>query len=87
MTCGTAVTYFTNNRQRMNYPEYRAKGYQIGSGTIESGCKQIGMQRLKVSGATWGKERARRVAKARAALLSNQWDMLASRCVHLAIAS
>jgi site-specific DNA-adenine methylase len=48
--CGT---YFTNNRQRMNYPEYRAKRYQIGSGTIESGCKQIGMQRLKVPGAKW----------------------------------
>ena len=29
-----AVTYFSNNRQRMNYPAYRAKGYQIGSGTV-----------------------------------------------------
>jgi hypothetical protein len=42
-----AVTYFTNNRHRMDYPTYRAKGYQIGSGTIESAAKQIGLQRMK----------------------------------------
>lgn len=78
-----AAHYFANNRQRMNYPDYRAKGYQIGSGTMESGCKQVGIQRMKVPGATWDKEGARHVAKARAALLSDQWDMLAQRRVHL----
>lgn len=81
-----AATYFTNNRQRMDYPTYRAKGYQIGSGTIESGCKQIGTQRLKVPGATWDKQSARRVAKARAAYLSGQWDMVTARRVHLPVA-
>ena len=34
-----AWTYYTNNRERMRYPEYRAKGLRIGSGTVESGCK------------------------------------------------
>lgn len=77
-----AVTYFTNNRQRMDYPTYRAQGYQIGSGSIESGCKQIGIARLKVPGATWDSDGARYVAKARAALLSaDQWDMLTARRV------
>jgi len=80
-----AITYFTNHRQRMRYPEYRAKGYQIGSGTVESGCKQIGTQRMKVAGATWTTTGARRVAKARAASLSDgQWSLLAARRVHLA---
>ena len=65
-----AVTYFTNNRHRMRYPEYRAQGYQIGSGTIESGCKQIATQRLKVAGAIWDLDNAIKTAKARAALLS-----------------
>ena len=74
-----AVTYFTNNRDRMNYPIYRANGYQIGSGTIESGVKQIAQQRLKVPGARWNVSSARLVAKARAAFLSGQWDVLASR--------
>ena len=71
-----AVTYFTNNASRMDYATYRRKGYQIGSGTIESACKQLGVQRMKVPGATWNLEGARLTAKSRAALLSDQWEML-----------
>jgi len=80
-----AVTYFTNNHHRMDYPTYRAKGYQIGSGTIESGCKQIVTQRLKVAGAIWDHHNAIKTAKARAALLSGHWDTLTSRREHLAL--
>ncbi|MCD4684370.1 MAG: ISKra4 family transposase [Anaerolineae bacterium] len=75
----TAVTYFTNNRTRMDYPAYRAQGYQIGSGSIESAAKQIGAQRMKVPGARWNLASARYVAKARAAFLSGQWDAIATR--------
>ncbi len=78
-----AAAYFSNNRHRMSYAAYRLKGYQIGSGTIESGCKQIGTQRMKVPGATWSLEGARRTAKARAALLSGQGDYLTTRREHL----
>ena len=45
-----ALTYYTHNRERMRYPEYRAKGLQIGSGSIESGCKHIVGARLKQAG-------------------------------------
>jgi len=82
-----AVTYFTNNRHRMDYAKYRAEGYQIGSGTVESGCKQIVTQRLKVAGAIWELENCIKTAKARAALLSNQWSTLAARREHLALAA
>jgi hypothetical protein len=74
-----ATTYFRNNRDRMDYPTYRKQGYHIGSGTIESAAKQIGTQRMKVAGAIWNEDSARNVAKARAAYLSGQWDMLAQR--------
>lgn len=77
-----AVTYFLNNRQRMDYPTYRANGYQIGSGTIESAVKQIASQRMKVSGARWNLDNARWVAKARASFLSGKWDSLATRREH-----
>jgi hypothetical protein len=73
-----AVTYYTNNQQRMDYPTYRANGYQIGSGTIESAVKQITTQRMKVPGARWNLHSARLVAKARAAFLSGQWHDLAT---------
>jgi len=78
-----AATYFANNASRMDYATYRRKGYQIGSGTIESACKQLGVQRMKVPGATWNLEGARLTAKARAALLSNQWEMLTARREYL----
>jgi hypothetical protein len=78
-----AVTYFTNNALRMDYGAFRKAGYQIGSGTVESACKQLGIQRMKVPGAMWDLQGARLTAKARAALLSDQWDLLAQRRLYL----
>ena len=71
-----AVTYFTNNAQRMKYDQFRQAGYMIGSGTIESGCKQIVTQRLKQPGAQWNVAGAVQTAKARAAWLSGEWPAL-----------
>jgi hypothetical protein len=68
-----AATYFQNNLARMDYAYFRKQGYFIGSGTVESGCKQIGTMRLKRSGAQWLEDGARWVAKARAVWLSGQW--------------
>jgi hypothetical protein len=82
-----AATYYTNNRHRMDYPTYRAKGYQIGSGTVESGCKQIVTQRLKIAGAIWNLDNGIQTAKARGALLSNQWSTLKARREHLSLAA
>jgi hypothetical protein len=65
-----AVTYYTNNQHRMDYAEYRTKGYSIGSGTVESACKQIATARLKIAGARWTLSGAVATAKARAAWLS-----------------
>lgn len=70
----TAVSYFTNNVQRMRYHEYRARGMQIGSGTIESGCKHVIGARLKGAGMVWDICGARAVAKVRARLKSGRWD-------------
>jgi hypothetical protein len=66
-----AVTYYTNNQHRMDYAEYRKKGYWIGSGTVESACKQIATARLKIAGARWTISGAIATAKARAAWLSD----------------
>jgi hypothetical protein len=73
-----AVTYYQNNRHRMNYALYRELGYQIGSGSMESGCKQLGLARLKIAGARWSSDGATLVAKARAAYLSDDWDKINS---------
>ena len=83
----SAATYYFNNLHRMNYAYFRKQGYLIGSGTIESGCKQIGTMRLKRSGAHWTVSGARLVAKARTAWLSGQWDSLADHYRHLPLAT
>jgi hypothetical protein len=73
-----AMTYFTHNEKRMDYARFRAEGYLIGSGTIESGCKQIVSLRLKRAGARWTETGAVHTAKARAAWLSGDWHLLAT---------
>lgn len=73
-----AVTYFSNNIERMRYDQFRAAGYMIGSGTVESGCKQVATHRLKLPGAQWIVSGAIQTAKARASWLSGSWQSLCS---------
>jgi hypothetical protein len=69
------VTYFQNQHHRMDYPSYRAKGWQIGSGPVESACKTVIGQRMKGAGMRWSHEGADAVCHLRALLLSEkgQW--------------
>ena len=68
------LSYYRNNLERMRYAAFRAQQYFIGSGTVESGCKQIVSMRLKRSGARWTEYGATMTAKARTAWLSNSWS-------------
>lgn len=73
----TALTYFLNNQSRMHYDRYRKRGLQIGSGSIESGCKQVVAQRLKLAGMRWNHDSARAMVALRARLKSDRWDQTA----------
>jgi len=70
------LTYFTNQVHRMDYPAYRAKGWCIGSGVVESACKRVVGQRLKGAGMRWGADGADAVCHLRALFLSDkgQWE-------------
>lgn len=69
------IGYFEKNRHRTDYPTYRHKGWDIGSGPTEAGCKIIG-ERLKGSGMRWVEEGAATVAALRALYVSGGkvWD-------------
>lgn len=82
-----AATYYQNNKQRMDYARFRRQGYFIGSGTVESGCKQIATMRLKRSGARWTTDGAVKTAKARAAWLSGEWDEVTHDASHHPLAA
>jgi hypothetical protein len=73
-----SLTYYRNNLERMRYDQFRASGLLIGSGIIESGCKQIVTQRLKLPGAQWNLDGAILTAKARTAWMSGEWQKLVS---------
>ncbi len=47
------LTFFKNQRARMDYADYQARGLPIGSGVVEAACKTLATQRLKRSGMSW----------------------------------
>lgn len=67
--------YFRTNRQRMRYAYFQREGLYIGSGVVESGCKQVGTRRMKVSGARWDEQRAAAILALRCAYLTRR-DLL-----------
>jgi hypothetical protein len=71
-----ALSYFENQGHRMDYPSYVAKGWQIGSGPVESACKRVVNRRLKQGGMRWGEPGTDGVCHLRALFLSErgQWD-------------
>lgn len=73
---GKARTYFRNHVGRMNYPEYLRKGWQIGTGAVESACKRLINQRLCMGGMRWGEFGGDKLARLRALSRSDpeQWD-------------
>jgi hypothetical protein len=75
------VRYFENQKTRMDYPTYLAKGWQIGSGPVESACKTVVGQRLKGGGKRWGEDGANAVCHLRALFRSDagQWEGFWSR--------
>jgi hypothetical protein len=69
-------SYFSNNVHRMEYPEYQAAGWQIGSGVVESACKTVVGQRLKGAGMRWSESGAHALCHVRALYRSEkgQWQ-------------
>ena len=53
--------YFINNVSRMQYGTFRRKGFFIGSGVVEAGCKTVIGARCKQSGMFWGESGAENI--------------------------
>ena len=71
------VTYFTNQAGRMAYDQYRAAGWDIGSGMVESACKQVIAAREKGAGMRWSDAGAHTVAAVRVMLRNEDRDSAA----------
>lgn len=79
-----ALQYIGNNVHRMDYPYYLAQGWQIGSGPIESACKTVVGQRLKLAGMRWREYGTDNVCHLRALFKSeqHQWNAFWERHVN-----
>jgi len=79
-TLDETLTYVTNNRERMDYPEYRRLGLPISSAPVESTIKQIN-RRVKGSEKFWLEGGAEAILQLRAAQLSedDRWNRNWSR--------
>ena len=78
------LAYVIERRNMINYPEFVAKGWQIGSGPTEARCK-TSTARLKRSGQRWDRRSAEQVAALGNLCDSGQWDdywatRIARRC-------
>ena len=76
-TCEEArknAEYFSNNRERMNYPTFRAMGLCVATGVVEGGCKHIVGARLKHGGMRWTVAGANAIIALRCAVESNRFD-------------
>jgi hypothetical protein len=70
----TEAGYFRHNARRMQYQELREEGYPVGSGTVESGCKNLVAMRMRGPGMRWSRPGAENVLALRAECLSQRWE-------------
>lgn len=70
------MAYFSNNRERMRYADFLARGLPIGSGPVEAAAKTIVQARLKRSGMRWSMHGGQHILDLRAHLKSNRWDVM-----------
>ena len=68
-----AVDYFREHQERMRYAQFRANGFPIGSGAVESGIRRIVNLRMKGAGIFWLPENAERLLLLRCQIKMGRW--------------
>ena len=70
----TELTYFRNQRPRMQYADYVRRKLPIASGVMEAACKTLVTQRLKRSGMAWTPEDGQAILTLRSLIQSQRWS-------------
>jgi hypothetical protein len=85
---GTAIRqvrqYTAHHAKRMDYAHFRAAGRPIGSGTVESGAKNVVSWRMKRGGQSWSRNGAQRMLAALGEVHSKRWDDMSRRLTQAA---
>lgn len=73
-TLTKVINYLRNNRDYMQYQDYLARGYPIGTGVIEGACRHLVKDRFERAGMRWSKVGAQVMLDLRAVYLNGDWD-------------
>lgn len=73
MTRDTVLSYLTTRWEQIQYASFRALGYPIGSGIVESANKLVVEGRLKGSGMHWARAQVTPMVALRAMACSDRW--------------
>jgi hypothetical protein len=65
-----AADYLANNQERLHYGQALEQGLPIATGVIEGACRHLVKDRMDITGARWGLERAEAVLKLRSLKIS-----------------
>jgi hypothetical protein len=76
------IEYVSSRREMIRYPQFEARGWQIGSGPMESECRVI-PDRVKGPGKRWDVDNAEAIMALEAMCQSNQcekyWNLTLAR--------
>ena len=74
--------YFATNRDRMRYDVFRDQGLPVGSGTVESGAKNVVQLRLKRPGRGWARNHVQSMLAALCELHSDRFAWAWQQAYH-----
>ena len=66
--------YYRRNQPYMQYAEYLAQGWPIGTGVVEGACGHLVKDRMEGAGMRWKQVGAQAVLDLRAVRLNDDWD-------------
>lgn len=72
----TLIAYLENHKHQMDYRHYRAQGWMIGSGAIESAHRTLLQVRMKRSGQRWANHGCDKMIKLRVAYKNGRGDLI-----------
>lgn len=66
--------YLEQNRERMHYDAYLARGYPIASGVIEGACRHLVKDRMERAGMHWTEPGAQAMLDVRSTWVNGDWE-------------
>lgn len=70
----TTIGYYRRNLPFMQYDEYLARGWPIGTGVVEGACGHVVKDRMEQAGMRWTKAGAQAMLDLRSVRLTGDWE-------------